>query len=29
MEPALANITTGAQAPQVALDDAAARILGD
>jgi len=29
MEPALANITTGAQSPEAALDDAAARILGD
>jgi len=29
MEPALANITTGAQTPGEALDDAAARILGE
>jgi len=29
MEPALANITTGAQAPKAALDGAAARMLGD
>jgi len=29
MEPALANITTGAQTPKAALDDAAARMLGD
>jgi len=28
MEPALANITSGAQEPQAALDDAATRILG-
>lgn len=29
MEPALGNITTGAQTPKEALDDAAARILGE